>query len=346
MKIAVLLSRHRRLLALCGLSAAAHLLVLELVAQRAAALPPAPPGGEALRLRLTRAARPPAGAPADVAPPARPAARPAAEDAAAAAAAPEAVSTPAKDTVAAPAPVSAPSPSPAAAPAEPAGAPLVQMPSRYRVRMPDPVRLSYALTRQAPGAPAAAAGSAGIDWRNDGERYSLHVDGVLGALSSEGGSGDAGIAPRRAGEDREGARLVTEFDPDGHRIVFAASGASVPDAVGAQDRASVLMQLAGIGLAEPDQIQGQVQGELRIVVAGSDGAEIARYRVMGQEEVATALGGIAAWRLAQVTPPGRERLELWLAPGHGWLPVQLRLTRPDGSAATQTLTRIEPGAPR
>jgi hypothetical protein len=223
---------------------------------------------------------------------------------------------------------------------------LIQMPSRYRVRMPDAVRLSYALMRQAPGAPPAAAGSVSIDWRSDGERYSLNVQGVLGTLSSEGGSGDAGIAPRRAAEDRMGARLVTEFDPDGHRIVFGASGASAPDAVGAQDRASVLMQLAGIGLAEPDQIQGQVQGELRIVVAGSDGAEVARYQVMGQEEVPTAMGSIAAWRLAQLAPPGQDRLELWLAPGHGWLPVQLRLTRADGSAATQTITRIEPGAPR
>jgi hypothetical protein len=220
------------------------------------------------------------------------------------------------------------------------------MPSRYRVRMPDPVRLSYTLTRQAPGTPPAAAGQASIDWRSDGERYSLNVQGVLGTLSSEGGSGDAGIAPRRAGEDREGARLVTEFDDDGHRIVFGASGTSAPDAVGAQDRASVLMQLAGIGLGEPDQIQGQVQGELRIMVAGSDGAEIVRYQVMGQEEVPTALGSVPAWRLAQLAPPGQDRLELWLAPGHGWLPVQLRLTRPDGSATTQTLTRIAPGAPR
>ena len=193
------------------------------------------------------------------------------------------------------------------------------MPSRYRVRMPDPVRLSYALTRQSPGTPPSPAGTASIDWRSDGERYALTVEGVLGTLSSEGGSGDAGIAPR---------------------------GAGVPDAVGAQDRASVLMQLAGIGLGEPDQIQGQLQGELRIVVGGSEGAEIARYQVAGQEDVATALGSIAAWRLAQVAAPGQDRLELWLAPARGWLPVQLRLTRPDGSVITQTLTRIEASAPR
>jgi hypothetical protein len=317
MKIAVLLTRHRRLLALCGLSACAHLLVLELVAQRAGAPASAPPAGEALRLRLAHAAAP----------------APAAEPHAEASAAPQPVrqagpadradpapSQPAQETSPAlPSPAPA-APATAAAPPAAEGIPLIQMPSRYRVRMPEPVRLSYALTRQAPGAAPLAAGAATLDWRSDGERYALTVDGVLGVLRSEGGSSDAGIAPRFAQDQ--------------------------PDAVGAQDRASVLMQLAGIGLAEPDQIRGQVQNELRIVVAGADGAAIARYQVMGQEQLQTALGAMEAWRLAQVVPAGQERIEVWLAPGQGWLPVQIRLIRADGSAATQTLTRVEPGAPR
>jgi len=317
MKIAVLLTRHRRLLALCGLSACAHLLMLELVAQRAGAPASAPPVGEALRLRLT---------PAATASPVEPSAPP-----------PDApqpvqqnetgdrtdVVPPPLALVATPAPSAAPpssAPVSAAAAPAPEGIPLMQMPSRYRVRMPEPVHLSYALTRQRPGAAPQAAGSATLDWRNDGERYALSLDGVLGALRSEGGSSDAGIAPRFAQQQ--------------------------PDAVGAQDRASVLMQLAGIGLAEPDQIRGQVQNEIRIVVAGADGAAIARYQVMGQEQLQTALGAIEAWRLAQVAPAGQERIEVWLAPEHGWLPVQIRLARADGSSATQTLTRIEPGAPK
>jgi hypothetical protein len=320
MKLAPLLSRHRRLLALCGLSAAAHLLVLELAARRAAAPPPAPPAGEALRVRLVQAAAPaaltpPALTPAASPPRARPAARPSAREDGERTALPESAAKPA----AAAAPTAPAAPAAPAADLSPdaAGTPLVQMPSRYRVRMPDPVRLTYALTRQAPGTPPVSAGSAGIDWASDGEHYELAVDGVLGRLRSEGGSSDAGIAPRNA-----------------------------PDAVGAQDRASVLMQLAGIGLAEPDQIAGQVGNEVRIVVADGDGAAIARYRVMGQEAVPSALGELSAWRLAQVVPAGQDRIEVWLAPAQGWLPVQLRLTRPDGSAATQTLTRIEAGQAR
>jgi hypothetical protein len=332
MKLALLLSRHRRLLALCGLSAAAHLLVLELAARRNMALQSAPPAGEALRVRLMQAAAPAASAQAEPqhAQPAAHPPRPARQEENGRVAPPQPAPATSRETAQA---SPAPSPSiPAAdAPADAIGTPLLQMPSRYRVRMPEPVRLTYALTRQLANAAPVPAGSAGIDWRSDGEHYSLAVDGVLGRLNSEGGSSDAGIAPQRAGEERNGAMLVTEFKVD---------------AVGAQDRASVLMQLAGIGLAEPDQIAGQVENELRIVVAGADGAEIARYKVIGREPLPTALGALDAWRLAQVTPAGQDRFEVWLAPERGWLPVQLRLTRPDGSTVTQTLTRIEPGASR
>jgi hypothetical protein len=329
MKLALLLSRHRRLLALCGLSAAVHLLVLELAVRRGALPPAAPPVGDVLRLRLVQpragaAAVPEATVQAAARTSAAPARKPARDDEGA---------RPEEAVPAMPAPAAAnPAANPAVAPEAPleaAGEAPVQMPSRYRVRMPDAVRLTYALARQAPGAAPVADGSASIDWRSDGARYTLAVDGVLGRLSSEGVSGDAGIAPRRSGEERGGALQLKAF---------------VDDALGAQDRASVLMQLAGIGLGEPDQIAKQVGNDLEIVVAGEDGATIARYQVMGQEQVTTALGDLDAWRLAQVVPAGQDRLDLWLAPNRGWLPVQLRLTRPDGSASTQTLTRIEPGA--
>jgi hypothetical protein len=344
MKLAALLSRHRRLFALCGISAAIHLLVLELAARHHGAPPAAPPVGAALRLRLVQAGPRPAATPVDAARLPRAAAHTArhSEDTGKPARAPEAAHD---GATASTQPPSATAAAAATAP-EPAGAPLVQMPGRYRVRMPDPVRLSYALTRQASASAPATGGSATIDWRSDGDHYSLAVDGVLGRLSSEGRSGDAGIVPQRAIDERDGVQRVTEFGVDGGRIVFHATGASVPDAIGVQDRASVLMQLAGIGLGEHEQIAGQRDDDLQIVVAGADGAGIARYRVMGQEQVETALGAVQAWRLAQVTPAGQDRLELWLAPERGWLPVQLRLTRPDGSVATQTLTRIEPGLSR
>jgi len=215
------------------------------------------------------------------------------------------------------------------------------MPSRYRVRMPDPVLLTYTRTRQAPGARPEALPEAHIDWRSDGERYRLNVDGVLGRLSSEGGSGDAGVRPRSASDESGGGRRVTDFENG--EVHFRDSGRSVPDSVGIQDRASLLMQLAGIGLAEPEQLRGTVE----VVVAGPLEATIERFEPAGVERLATPLGPVEAWHLAQPAVPGRPRLEVWLAPARGWLPVQLRLTGADGVAATQTVSAIAalPAAP-
>ncbi|TQK11722.1 uncharacterized protein DUF3108 [Herbaspirillum sp. SJZ107] len=252
----------------------------------------------------------------------------------------------AADTPAAPTvpslPAAAAAPAGQTAPDTPAdAAPLVQMPSRYRVRMPEPVLLTYTQTRQAPGARPETLAAAHIDWRSDGERYQLQVDGVLGRLSSQGGSGDAGVMPRSASEENGGSPSVTEFGNG--EVRFRASGRSVPDSVGIQDRASLLMQLAGIGLAEPEQLRGTVE----VVVAGPLEATIERFQAAGVETLATALGPIEAWHLAQPALPGRPRLEVWLAPARGWLPVQLRLTGADGVVSTQTVSAIAapPAAP-
>ena len=343
------LRRHRRLLALCGVSALVHLALLEWFSATSLGTAPLPRGeiaAEDLVLRLAPAAvaRREDGRreePADAAP-AQPSPAPA-----------TAPSKPAQDEPAPATPVVQArelASTDAATPATPEGqqsadaasdaAPPVQMPGRYRVRMPDAVLLTYTQTRRKPSGAPQRLPDAHIAWRSDGERYALKMDGVLGRLSSHGGSADAGVRPRSASEEREGRLLPTEF-ADGE-VRFGASGSAVPDSVGIQDRASLLMQLAGIGLGDPEQIVAQAQGHgtVDVVVAGTLDATIERFQVIGIETLATPLGAIAAWHLALVAAPGRPRLEVWLAPERGWLPLQLRLTGADGSAATQTASAI------
>jgi len=317
MKIAALLSRHRRLLVLCGLSACAHLLLLELAARRAPAAPPRPAVREAIALRL--------------APPPLPAPAPPPNTAAGAAQAPlpplaRATAQPRPSVVAPRAGIAQ------SAVAAVAGPPLMSAgPGAYRADLPPPARLGYRW-QDAPG----GDGSAYLDWRRDGNGYTLELDGVLGRLSSQGVSGDTGMEPARASETLAGRQAAISFDARTGAIAFEASGASAPATLGVQDRASVLVQLAAIGRAAagfPDAV--------RIAVAGADAVRVEEYQVLGEESVGTGIGTLAAWHLAQLAAPGQPRLELWLAPSQDWLPVQLRLTRADGSVSTQVLASAE-----
>ncbi|WP_136221420.1 DUF3108 domain-containing protein [Massilia sp. Mn16-1_5] len=332
MKIAVHLARHRRLVALGGLSLLLHLLAIALI--DALVAPPPVEVGAPIALRLVRETAAPAQT--------------------AAAQAPMAEATQA----------SAPAPSPAPPRAElPAMQPLlpgggsdmsrsapssgatsgiapVQMPGRYRVQLPPSSRVVYAVTRGAPGQPPAKGESAELVWERSGGSYRLRLDGVLGALASTGGEDDAGLAPDEAREaGPAGGAQITRFNRAEGRI---EQGVNTSEALtqGSQDRASVLLQLAGIGMADPDQVQDTID----IVVAGSGGARIARWQVVGRENLETPLGALAAVHLLQLAPAGEARVEVWLAPQRGWLPVQLRVTQADGTVANQLVTAIEQAA--
>jgi hypothetical protein len=335
MKIAVHLARHRRLVALGGLSLLLHLLALAWI--DALVAPPPPRIGAPIALRLVH--KPAAAQTTVAAQSAQPQAALASPLAHASGQARPAL-PPMRPLLPSPGAADPAAPAPAPASAAPGIAPL-QMPGRYRVRPPPSARLSYAVTRTVPGRLPVAGEAAQLAWEYVGGAYRLRLDGVLGRLESEGGEDDAGIAPSHASEAGAGGGAgLTRFNREQGRIEHGALAASEPLNLGSQDRASVLMQLAGIGLAEPDQ----VQDTLEIVVAGAGGARIARWQVVGKEELATPAGVFAAVRLAQLAPAGEARVEVWLAPERSWLPVQLRVTQADGSVANQVLTQMETDA--
>jgi hypothetical protein len=338
MKIAVHLARHRRLVALGGLSLLLHLLAFAWI--DALVAPPPPRIGAPIALRLVHkqaAAQKTVAAQSAQAQPQAALAPPLAHASGQA----RPALPPMRPLLPAsiPAPGAADPAAPTHASAAPGIAPL-QMPGRYRVRPPPSSRLSYAVTRTLPGRPAVAGEAAQLDWEYGGGAYRLRLDGVLGRLESEGGEDDAGIAPSQASEAGGGGAGLTRFNREQGRIEHGALAASEPLNLGSQDRASVLMQLAGIGLAEPDQMQDT----LEIVVAGTGGARIARWQVVGKEQLATPAGLLATVRLAQLAPAGEARVEVWLAPERSWLPVQLRVTQADGSVANQVLTQMETDA--
>jgi len=214
------------------------------------------------------------------------------------------------------------------------------------VRPPPSAELAFDVTRSEAGGAPVSYGNALLSWQIQDGNYKLRLDSGVAmistrinelSLSSEGAMDDAGIAPASASAKRGGgAEMITRFDRDTDRIVFSGSERSYRINTGSQDRTSLLMQLAGMGAAEPDQIQG----EIAIYVGDAADAGIVKFNVVGQEEIASALGKLATWHLSQVAPAGSARLEVWLAPAHNWFPVQMRTTEPDGVATTQLISRI------
>jgi hypothetical protein len=371
MTIVSFLSRRRRALALCAATVALHYVTIGWLAERmgTAGTPPEQVPMKvsaqlrpALPARLERAEkpqaaptpapvrpRPPAPASSRIAAPAdaipEPAPVPVAEPMPAAVAAPVA-----PDLVAPPVQTGAVPQAPAVeSAAQPAPAPAAEPMAgrRFRVNLPPTATFELEVKRtDADG--TQWNGSADMRWQTDGSTYKVGLEvgvSVLVArvglleLASEGTIDDAGIAPLKMTEKRRSRSMTaTHFDHEGKRITFSASTAAVPMATGAQDKATVPFQLAAIGRGDVNQFGSDID----IQVGEDREATVYRFVLVGEEELETKMGRLVTWRLARPPRPGsyNARLDIWLAPGLDWYPVQIRNTERSGAVTTQTVTKI------
>lgn len=251
---------------------------------------------------------------------------------------------------------SAPAGQPAAA--LPEAAPAVR---RYKVQLPPSAIFEMDVARvDANG--AKWTGAATMTWHTDGSRYQASVEaGVsllvtrlnLLVLRSAGTIDDHGIAPDKVTEKRaRRAETATHFNRHGDAgdgqgqggaragtISFSASASSYPLLPGAQDKATVPFQLAGIGRADVNQFGSAID----IQVGEDKTADIFRFQLVGEEELETKLGKLVTWHLTRPPKPGSysSRLDIWLAPGLQWYPVQIRNTEASGALTTQTIATIK-----
>lgn len=239
-----------------------------------------------------------------------------------------------------------PVPSPPAAPPEPAPPPVPEV-RRYAVNMPPPaeIRLDVA-RRDADG--TEWSGEAVLAWDLNEDTYRIKIEaGIrmiftrvnLVVLSSEGAVAATGFAPLKMTEKRRGrAMTATHFDWQGNKISFSASQATYPLAPGAQDKASVPLQLTAIARGDPRQLSGEID----ILVGEDRDASVFRFVVIGEEEIETRMGRLRTLHLSRPPKPGsyKSRLDIWLSPAHGWMPVQIRNTEASGAVTTQTVNNI------
>jgi hypothetical protein len=231
--------------------------------------------------------------------------------------------------------------------AQPVATAAPEVERRWKVALPPSARLELDVRRKdADG--TNWSGSATIGWQQDGARYrasqevgiSLLIARVnLLEVSSEGSINEYGIAPATFNEKRRNRpATATHFNQQEQKITFSASDRSVPLVPGAQDRATVLFQLAGIGRADVNQF-GQ---DIDILVGEDRNAQVYRFQLVGEDELETKMGKLVTWHLARPPKPGsyNARLDIWLAPGLDWYPVQMRNTEANGAITTQIVTRI------
>lgn len=220
-------------------------------------------------------------------------------------------------------------PEPAVAPtAAPAVAPLAgqggDAPAQ-RTAVPASVTIGYTFQR------GAQRGSGELKWNATAEAYTLQLDAsVDGALllaqESSGGFDIDGLAPLRFTDER--ARrdmLATNFQRDAGKITFSGPSTELPLVAGAQDRLSVLMQLAAVVAAEPATHQPGGAVSLFVVGVRADAAAWL-FEFTGEETVQTGAGPVLALRFARAASGAFEsRVDVWLDPARQMIPVRLRM---------------------
>jgi Protein of unknown function (DUF3108) len=226
-----------------------------------------------------------------------------------------------------------PEPAPPSAGADPA----------LELKFPPSGSFAYAATIVRGVQPQTGSGT--LEWTSDGRAYQMRLVSsafLINLLSqtSVGQLGADGLLPERFGDKRfnrsEKAAHFSRSAEAGSslgRITFSGNQRSVAIQRGAQDRLSVLVQLAGLVAANPAQFAAA--GKVVVQVASTEGADAWQFVLQGEEEFLQLPAGKAA-TLHLVRNPRQEydaRLELWLAPELGYLPVRIKLTEANGDTS-------------
>jgi hypothetical protein len=211
---------------------------------------------------------------------------------------------------------------PTAAPA--AGAPS---PQGIKLSYPASAKLLFDGTVTRKG--SSSTGSGVLSWNIDGNSYNLSLEATALLIfnqteRSEGKLSSQGLAPERYSSVRTGrSEQATHFVPEQGKIKFSNNKPDEILLVGAQDRLSALIQLAGIigGDVERYKIVNRIQMQ----VAGLDSAEIWEFNLQGISDINLPAANMQALKLTrQPRNEFDQRLEIWLSPQLGYLPIRIR----------------------
>jgi hypothetical protein len=197
------------------------------------------------------------------------------------------------------------------------------------LRFPESGKFGYNVTVLRGGQPQNGSGT--LEWTTDGSQYQLRLESTafflpLLSRTSVGTLTADGLQPERFSDKRlNRSEKATHFQHDKGRISFSGSQNNVPLLRGAQDQLSVLMQLAAMFAGSPQLLAER--SSVSVQVASTEDAETWLFTLDGEERLVLPAGQTRTLRL--VRNPRKEfdtRLEVWLAPSLGYLPVRIKQT--------------------
>jgi Protein of unknown function (DUF3108) len=177
-------------------------------------------------------------------------------------------------------------------------------------------------------------GKARITWQQDGEKYTMELS-IFAPIEllnykSNGLLMAQGLMPLDFYDKTVfKSTVAAHFIYAENKITFSTTPSETELISGAQDRSSILMQMAGLLAADPARYTPGTTFSIQIVNARE--AEPWLFTVNQSETLNLENGSQIALRLTR--NPRREfdrKIELWFVPAMNYLPVRYRLTESNG----------------
>ncbi|MBN8747158.1 Uncharacterised protein [Xylophilus ampelinus] len=203
------------------------------------------------------------------------------------------------------------------------------------LKVPPSVKLDFTVTGQQGVQPMSGVFGELI-WLQDGSQYNARLAlrvlfRTIRSRTSVGRVGPGGLEPERFSDTRR-SEVATHFVRESGQIVFSSTTTPAPLQPGAQDELSVILQLSALLAGDP--ARHAPGSSFSVQTAGTRDAEVWSFSVDGDEAQATPAGEFQARKLTRLPrKPFDRKIELWLAPELGWLPVRIRQTEPNGDWA-------------
>ncbi|WP_144144069.1 DUF3108 domain-containing protein [Paraburkholderia sp. BCC1884] len=176
-----------------------------------------------------------------------------------------------------------------------------------------------------------------IHWTSNAQSYEMVVSVPLPFVgtfvySSHGRIDAFGLAPDQYIEKRgHRAEDVAIFNRTDKKIAFTRTPATLPLPDGAQDRFSMVMQLASLVRGDPAAYKPGVTRQFFVV--DNDSGENWPIVTIGDETIRTAQGYLDTRHFKRLPRHDGDmrRIDVWLAPSLGWLPARIVQTEPNGT---------------